>query len=360
MFDQDDKRNRRPWINLVAAGLLFVSVLMIAVLMSQQGSPAPQPVVPTPIVNSSTIDLPEVAIDAIETEEAKAITELHELLALDPSTLGDMDLARMNLLCARGLPGAEGMDIEKELAVLDRWAAAVKHETERSMGKFLADPGDYNNSEGYYRILALITVLQRDFDVRYNPERIYTPDFSDCRDVFLHGLTQGSTDEEHPGGTCVSMPVVYVAVARRLGYPVKLVTTREHVFARWEDERERFNIEATSQGLNTYPDEHYRTFPNTLTDNERRSGAYLRSLTPAQELGLFMAGRGYVLEDTGRKNEATIAYAYAHALDPVSIDSFDNLGRSVIRQLKDYPAVLDRNQAKRPPDQGPDLHSEMP
>ncbi len=248
----------------------------------------------------------------------------------------------MNLLCAQGLPGAEDMNIEKELAVLDQWAAAIKAETDRYMNKSHQSPEDYENSEGYFKILMLITVLQQDFNVRYNLDRIYEPDFTDCRDVFVHGLTQGSTGEKHSGGTCVSMPVVYVAVARRLGYPVKLVTTREHVFARWEDEKDRFNIEATGQGLNTYSDDHYRTWPSTLTPKERASGAYLRSLTPAQELGLFMAARGYVLEDTGKKLEATVAYACAHMLDPVSIDSFDNLGRSVLRRLPEYPAVQER------------------
>ncbi len=34
------------------------------------------------------------------------------------------------------------------------------------------------------------------------------------------------------GGTCVSMPVLYTAVARRLGYPVKLVLAKGHAFCR--------------------------------------------------------------------------------------------------------------------------------
>jgi hypothetical protein len=53
--------------------------------------------------------------------------------------------------------------------------------------------------------------------------------------LFLHGLTQGR------GGTCLSMPVAYVAVGRRLGYPLKLVTAKGHLFARWEslDGKER-------------------------------------------------------------------------------------------------------------------------
>lgn len=319
--------------------MLSLEILTVIVMMSAQTQ---TPTSQSQQISSSTpITPPLLGIKAAETEEAKEIAELHQLLALDPNDLGNMDLARMNLLCAQGLPGAEGLEIEQELAVLDRWAASVKFETDRDIHKFHADPSQFNNSEGYYRILMLVTVLQQDFGVQYNLDRVFQPDFTDCRDVFLHGLTQASTGE-HAGGTCVSMPVVYVAVARRLGYPVKLVTTKSHVFARWEDEKDRFNIEATNQGLNSYPDEHYKTFPETLTEKELASGTYLRSLTPAQELSMFMAARGYVLDDTGHKYEATVAYAYAHMLDPVSVDSFDNLGRSVLRRIPDYPAVRER------------------
>ena len=331
------KKRGKLWFNIFAV-VLALGTLTVIVTMSAEKQASNQ------LVNSPVVLTPPTSgIEAAETEEANAIGELHELLAVDPEKLGDIDIARMNLLCALGLPGAEGMDIEQELAVLDKWAAMVKFETDRDIHKFYADPGNFENSEGYYRILMLITVLQQDFEVRYNPDRIFSPDFTDCRDAFVNGLTQASTGE-HAGGTCVSMPVVYVAVARRLGYPVKLATTREHVFARWEDEKDRFNIEATGQGLNTYSDDHYRTWPSTLTPKERASGAYLRSLTPAQELGLFMAARGYVLDDTDRKHEATVAYAYAHMLDPVSIDSFDNLGRSILRRLPEYPAVQERPQ----------------
>lgn len=144
------------------------------------------------------------------------------------------------------------------------------------------------------------------------------------------------------------MPVAYVAVARRPGYPVTLVTTKEHVFARWDGPNERFNIEGSGQGLLTYDDEHYRHWPSELSQAELDSGAYLRSLTPAQELGIFMSARGYVLEDTGHKREATVAYAYAHMLDPKSIDNFDNLGRSVVRRLPEYGgAAAARHAADR-------------
>lgn len=318
---------------------------MAVVLGSPNSAPSPVPKpAPKPVPVSE------------QSKKGSGVTELHALLALPTDELSGMDVARMNLLCAQGLPGSEGLDIDQELAVLDRWTQAVRLDLERNAHQFYDNPADFNHSLGYFKILFMITVLQQDFGVRYNPDRIYQPDFTDSRDVFMHGLTRATSGKGHAGGTCVSMPVVYVAAARRLGYPVKLVTTREHVFARWEDETERFNIEATSRGLNVFDDDHYKTWPNQLTEPELASGSYLRSLGPAEELGLFMAARGYVLEDTGRTGEAGVAYAHAHRLDPKSLDNYDNLGRLILRKLADYPALrgrpgMPRIGAGRPPGQ---------
>ena len=53
-----------------------------------------------------------------------------------------------------------------------------------------------------------------------------------------------------------------VPVGRRLRYPLKLVVTKAHVFVRWDDGRERFNIEtAGNGGADSYSDEYYRSWP---------------------------------------------------------------------------------------------------
>lgn len=332
------KKRGSGWLKVATTVITLGATLTVIVVMSSQSQTSSQ------LATSPGSTAPLVfAIKASETKEAKEINDLYQLLALDPEKFGDMDIARMNLLCAQGLPGAEGLDIEKELAVLDTWAASVKAETDRSLHRFYDDPANFENSLGYFKILVLITVLQRDNGVHYNPERIFDPDFSDCRDVFINGLTQASTGK-HAGGTCVSMPVVYIAVARRLGYPVKMVTTFSHVFARWEDENERFNIEATNKGLNVYEDEHYLTWPETLTDLEIESGSYMRSLTPVEELAAFVAARGYVLDELGQLPEAALMFTQAHVLDPVSVDYFNNMLWVAQREFPDYPVVAERKR----------------
>jgi hypothetical protein len=56
---------------------------------------------------------------------------LDELTALSEDELDDVDLARMNLLAAEGLPGAEEIDLAGAEAEIDRWAAYIKHETDQ-------------------------------------------------------------------------------------------------------------------------------------------------------------------------------------------------------------------------------------
>lgn len=248
------------------------------------------------------------------------VANLAELLALPPEQRAEVDIAEMNLHCAEGLPGAENLDIDACLAMLDRWAERVRTETERHLYR-AADPrwaDHYRHSEAYLRAEFVLQVLQQDLDVHYNMERVENIDFTDSRDLFVHGLV-GSGN----GGTCVSMPVAYVAVGRRLGYPMKLVLTKAHLFARWDGLgdgnpawRERFNIEGAGDGFSSFDDEYYRTWPQEWTEPEIEAGHYLRSLTPAGELANFLASRGHCLLDIGRFEEAAEAYAKAASLDP--------------------------------------------
>jgi len=106
-------------------------------------------------------------------------------------------------------------------------------------------------------------------------------------------------------------------VGRRLGYPLKLVTTKAHVFVRWDDGKERFNIETTSNGgTDSYPDDYYRTWPEEWTDAEAKANRYLISLSPAEELAQFLANRGHCLLDNGHAKEAFDTYAMARKLAP--------------------------------------------
>jgi hypothetical protein len=246
-------------------------------------------------------------------------SKLSALLALPSSALATVDIARMNLLCAQGLAGTKPDEIETLESTLEVWAARVRSETTRHRHRFDRDPAEFEGSEGYFKLQFLGVVLAEDLGVHYDVNRQAGPAasieqdgfFADPDAVFLSGLL--GTQRK---GTCSSMPVLYVAVGRRLGYPLKLVTTKGHLFVRWEGAGERFNVEVTGEGLNRFPDAYYREWPFPLTDEEVAEEGYLKSLSPAEELAVFLSVRGMCLLEVAQVAEAADAFEAAARLAP--------------------------------------------
>lgn len=240
----------------------------------------------------------------------------YDLLSMPTVELAETDIAVVNLLCAKGLPGAENLDIPAVQAKLDEWAAKVKSETQRHLYR-VSDPRyaeHYQYSEARLRAEFIVQCLQEDCGVHYNMEQVRQVDFSKPADLFMHGMVNNGN-----GGTCSSMPVLYAAIGRRLGYPIKLVLAKQHVFCRWDDGKERFNIEAAGNGGVDYPpDEHYRDWPLPITDTEMKSGEFLRSLSPQEELATFLLQRASCLQAHRRTNEERACLAEALQLMPHS------------------------------------------
>jgi hypothetical protein len=226
---------------------------------------------------------------------------------LTDQQLGACDIGLMNLKAAIGLPGAENLNLDACVRKLNAWAGQVQIYTEENWHRFQRSPEDYDFSRGYFLMLALVTFVQRRLGVRYNlsfSEGDYNA--TDSRNLFLHGILGGH------GGTCATMPVLYAALAHRLGYPLYLVRAKEHMFARWEGPgTERFNIECTSPGFRTPPDEHYHRWPKPLSTKDLAMKHYLRSLRPREALATFLAGRASCLIDHLRLGEALLSSCLA-------------------------------------------------
>jgi hypothetical protein len=88
---------------------------------------------------------------------------------------------------------------------------------------------------------------------------------------------------------------------------------------RWDDGKNCFNIEGSGNGISSFPDEYYHTWPFQLTEYEKQSGQFFVSLTPAQELAAFLATRGHYLYDTKDYNSAGDAFSYAIKFDPFNL-----------------------------------------
>lgn len=218
------------------------------------------------------------------------------LVSEPPLTHGDV--AATNLRAARGLPGFESVDEHACLRTLDGWASRVAGESNRLAYLFDRNPQTYDYSFSRFRMEALVTVLQRDLGVHYRQELITVIDrefFGRSEHLFVHGVIGGF------GGTCCSLPPVYAAVGRRLGYPLRLVHTFQHSFVRWDEPGgERFNIECTSRGFLSSPDEYYLTWPKTLTPEQVSRFGSLRSLTEDEEGASFLSNRSMCLLENGR------------------------------------------------------------
>lgn len=220
------------------------------------------------------------------------------------------DVAELNLMAAVGLPGSEDLNVVTLLRKLDGWAKLVAVGTSNAMKCF--HNREYRGvTPCRFRMMALVTVVQRNLGVHYKlPFSEGEYDASDSRDLFLHGPLTGH------GGTCATMPILYVAIGRRLGYPLKLVEAKQHLFCRWDEPNgSRFNIEATSPGFRDPPDEYYLERPQPLTVADLATGRYLKNLNARQEAALFLGERGNCALDNLDVSTALDAFDIAARLD---------------------------------------------
>lgn len=302
-----------------------------------------------------------------EAELSPPLKRLNEVANMTPEQLEKCDIAEMNLLCAQELPGSENLDVSKTLAIIDSWAQHVKSETERNFHRFREAPAAFGNSEAYYRMLCLVTVLQQDFHIRYNPKLIdvvgqpWKPDtvfLASSKNVFIHGLIEDRL------GTCATMPVLYVAIGRRLGYPVSIASAKMHLYVIWDGNGERLNFEGSGLGMGVYPDEHYKQWPFPLTEEEPKSGEYLCPMNGAEALAAFLMSRGGILMLKNQRYVSLDCYRRAHDLAPNWKD-LDALLEyltwpEALPPMKDDPGLHEALYAERLSQQYREMHGMVP
>jgi hypothetical protein len=157
-------------------------------------------------------------------------------------------------------------------------------------------------------------LLKRGVGIRYQPAAIGNFIFADSRDDLLHGLLTRNL------GTCSSLPVLCVAIGRRLGYPLHLAVSKGHVFCQWlNDDGSHLNFEISGDDGDAamHDDGHYYVWPRPMTREEITSRLYLRPLTRMEELALFLETRGHCLVDNKRFDDARQAYEQAHKAAPL-------------------------------------------
>ena len=165
--------------------------------------------------------------EAAEHAKARFTTFSKDVSALIELPVGKIDTGRAALSFAREI--YPSVDIDACSLKIDAMAAHA--------GRLVGQYGRLNDPESTIRVLN--SYYYRVWGVQYDnsPEsRTRQENF------FLHHTL------ETRRGSCVTIPMLYMAVAQRLGYPVYGVTAPEHSFVRFVDPRlKEQNIELSSQ-----------------------------------------------------------------------------------------------------------------
>ena len=263
--------------------------------------------------------------------ELKPLTP-KELFEMPVENLDRVDIGRMNIICARDVTRTEVIDTAKYVAKLDEWAAIAKRLEQKYLPRYAKNAARYDHSLAKFKAVTLALTIQQDLKCDYNMELITSGTMDDLRtprffknpdDVFITGLLKNGK------GSCASMPVLFVALGRRLHYPVYLAHTKGHLYCRWDDGQESFNIEMTGQGVGAPPDSAYKGPPYNPTEAEIKSEGMLRNLTNRESFALFVETAGVSREANGDFRLAAIFYDIALQLRPHSV---------MLRPLRDHAA----------------------
>lgn len=169
------------------------------------------------------------------------------------------------------------------------------------------------NGEPDAVIRALNTWYYKVWGVRYDDEGKARQE-----NYFLHNILDSRR------GNCISMPMLYMAIAQRLGYPVYGVLAPEHSFLRFVDPRlKEQNIELTAHA-GYEPDEGY-AFRLNISSKAIKSGAYLRTLTRRQYLGVLILQNAIVLSNRGELDRSIRYFEFAADRDPQEVYYIKNL-----------------------------------
>ena len=110
----------------------------------------------------------------------------------------------------------------------------------------------------------------------------------DPDNTFLAGLLRTKR------GSCVSMPLIYLVIGQRLGFPVHLVAVGAHYFIRWEEPGYRMNIETTSVDKVRVTDEDLVYLEMEGMTRDQVKGSTLRNLSNREVVGnLFFTRSAY-------------------------------------------------------------------
>jgi regulator of sirC expression with transglutaminase-like and TPR domain len=180
-----------------------------------------------------------------------------------------VDLARFKLTIDKLIDPS--IDIDAGLREIDRLAAEVTK---------LAGP----QASNALKIAAVRKVIYEPGS--WNGSRPFSYDMTDPEGTKLVNKLL-PTYLKTRKGNCVSMPILFLILADRVGLKVTLSTAPRHVFVRYTDDAGKvWNIETTS-GANPARDEWIRENMGPYTDEAVYNGVYLKTLSRKKSLAVI-------------------------------------------------------------------------
>ncbi len=224
---------------------------------------------------------------------------------------GMLDLARAKLTIDQMIDPS--IDIDVNLKTLNAMAAAVSLSAGQNAGSlqtasvlrsYLYDEGAWNNRQPF----------RYDFDGDPLGRKV-------SNKLLPNYLATKK-------GNCISMPILFVLLAQKLGLDATLAQTPNHVFVKYRDETGRiYNLETTSGG-NPRRDELYQR-DTPMTTEALKNGLYMRPLNKKESMLVVMVG--------------TLVDHYKDAQKPAAIIALSEL---VLEHFpKDHNAMLNKGYA---------------
>ena len=241
---------------------------------------------------------------------------VEQFLTMSSEELGRTDPLVMNLVVAKGIPSLANLDIGYYAALADEWANDIRHRLPGMEPHFHRSPADWKNDIRFFRLGIVCWYVDEVLKVTYPDELANAEDriYVDPLNVFVNGLM------ERRRGSCASMPVLYVALGWRLGWPVSLACANNHLFCRYDDGEVTHNIEATTfgrGGFRSHPDEYYREQWH-IPEIAVACGSDLRAVTRREMLGLFVGIRAMHFWFNRQNREAEAGFLLARYLFPLN------------------------------------------
>jgi len=239
-----------------------------------------------------------------------------DYLALPDDELEQADLVAMNIAVAKGINALKDLQVQHFVEVVDKWTTEFARRLPAAEEYFWQKgPQHWKNDIRFYRMGMLQSFLTGTIGLSYIPEQfgLLAFRYTNPSDLFLNGLIDTRQ------GTCASLPLLHVAMARRLGWPVSLALARNHQFSRFDDGEVVYNIESTHpDDAGAFASESDDTIIKRvkLHKLDIEQGGDMRKLTAREMISVFIANRARHYQDTRLADLCDVDCCLSRALFP--------------------------------------------